>query len=71
MELRVVIRWAIWRSRRGHNTINAPELASFFVEKPAFLLGCFDDASGKKRTVVLIGSRTVPEPVKEITNTSH
>ena len=51
----------------GSNTINAPELASFFVEKPAFLLGCFDDASGKKRTVVLIGSRTGTEPVKEIT----
>jgi hypothetical protein len=50
----------------GDEAINAPELASFFVEKPAFLLGCFDDAICKKRTVVLIRGRTGTEPVNEI-----
>jgi hypothetical protein len=48
------------------DAVNAPELAGLFVKKPAFLLGGFDDATGKKRTVVLIGGRTGTEPVKEI-----
>ena len=50
----------------GNEAVDTPELASFFVEEPAFLLGCFDNATGKKRTVVLIGSGADTEPVKKI-----
>ncbi len=46
--------------------VHAPELAGLFVEKPAFFLGGFDNATSQKRTAVLIGGCTSAEPIKEI-----
>jgi hypothetical protein len=61
-----------WNTRQfgftgvGKDAINAPELARLFIEKPAILLGRFDNAAGEKRTDVLVGGGTGTEPVKEI-----
>jgi hypothetical protein len=48
------------------DAVDAPELACFFVEEPAFLLGYFDNATGKQRTVVLIGGGACTQPVQEV-----